>query len=211
LHGVQTFEYLSSHPEKAKMFDAAMVANSSLVTDAVVHAYDFSSIKSIVDVGGGRGTMVCAILDANTQMRGIVFDLPHVAAGAQEFIARHGLTSRCEFIGGDFFASIPTGADIYFLQRVLHDWGDEDCVRLLRRCATAMGDKSRMLLSEAVIPPGNDPFYGKLTDLHMLVTTHGGRERTRAGWAKLLDTAGLCLQRLVPTNSPLSLIEAHKV
>ncbi|MFN0315956.1 MAG: methyltransferase, partial [Burkholderiales bacterium] len=138
------------------------------------------------------------------------FDLPHVRASAAAYIARQGLENRCEFAEGDFFKAAHPGADAYFLQRVLHDWDDAHCVRILQSCARAARKGSKLLVSEAIIPPGNEPFIGKLSDLHMLVMTHGGRERTLEEYQNLFAQSGWAYGRVVATDSPYSIIEGAK-
>lgn len=210
LYGANMFEYLSHQPERSRIFDAAMSAVTTLASDAIVAAYDCSNIRLLVDVGGGNATMLCSLLRANPHMRGIVFDLPHVAASATAYIANERLEDRCEFVAGDFFVSLPEGANAYFLQRVLHDWDDEHCIRILHTCSSAARAGAKILISEAIIPPGNDPFIGKLIDLHMLVMTHGGRERSLAEYQELLARAGWAYTGVVPTASPYSVIEGVK-
>lgn len=210
LYGANMFDYLSHQPERSRIFDEAMSAVTTLASDAIVAAYDCSKIKLLVDVGGGNATMLCSLLRANPHMRGIVFDLPHVGASATTYLANQSLEDRCEFVAGDFFVSLPQGANAYFLQRVLHDWDDEHCIRILQTCASAARAGAKILISEAVIPAGNDPFIGKLIDLHMLVMTHGGRERSLAEYQELLARAGWAYTRVVPTASPYSVIEGVK-
>lgn len=211
IHGVEAFEYLARHPMDAALFDAAMVENSALVADAILEACDFSRFKVVADIGGGRGTMIRAILERHRNCRGILFDMPHVRSGAEDFLNRAGLSGRCEFIDGSFFEGVPAGADAYFLQRVLHDWDDDHCRQILSRCAEAMGPDARLIVSDAVILPGNDYHPAKLSDLHMMAMTHGGRERTAAEFSSIFASAGLALVRILATRSPLSLIEATKI
>jgi hypothetical protein len=210
LYGANMFEYLSHQPERSRIFDEAMSAVTTLASDAIAAAYDCSNIKLLVDVGGGNATMLCSLLRANPHMQGMVFDLPHVATSATTYIASQSLGDRCKFVAGDFFASVPEAADAYFLQRVLHDWDDEHCIQILHTCANAARPGAKLLISEAIIPPGNEPFIGKLIDLHMLVMTHGGRERSLAEYRGLLAKAGWAYTRVVPTASPYSVIEGVK-
>jgi hypothetical protein len=210
LNGETIFDYFPRYPERAAIFDQAMSAVTQMASAPIVGAYDFSGIETLVDVGGGNATMLCAILESNPKLHGIVFDLPHVKTAATEYIESRQLQDRCAFVGGSFFDSPPPRADAYFLQRVLHDWDDENSIRILRACANAAGSPAKVLISEAIIPPGNDPFYGKLIDLHMLVMTHGGKERTQEEYGELLSASGWTCQRTVPTGSPFSLVEGVK-
>jgi O-methyltransferase domain len=210
IYGMSLFDHLAQEPEQSRIFDEAMSAVTSLASDAIVRAYDFSDIQSLVDVGGGNGTMLCSILKANPAIRGIVFDLPHVHSSARDYIACVGLENRCQFAEGSFFEVVHPGADAYFLQRVLHDWDDAHCVRILQSCATAARKGSKILISEAIIPPGNEPFIGKLSDLHMLVMTHGGRERTLEEYQELFAQSGWDYRRVVATESPYSIVEGTK-
>jgi hypothetical protein len=209
LHGLQVFDFLAQNPDLAQTFDAAMVENSSLSAAALLDAYDFSRFRVIADIGGGRGLMICAMLARYPHLQGVLFDLPHVQLGAVSSLAAAGYSKRCEFVAGNFFEAVPNGADAYFLQRVLHDWDDAHCIRILRCCAAAMSSSARLIASDAVIAPGNEFHPAKLTDLHMMVMTHGGRERTGEEFSQLLSAAGLRLTRIVATRSPLSLVEAE--
>ena len=139
LYGEKFFDYLQGHPETAAMFDRAMASASSTTNAAVNEAYDFSGLGTVVDVAGGVGSALCSILNATPGLRGIVFDLPHVAERARAFIAAQGLAERCEFAGGSFFESVPSGAGAYFMKHILHDWGDEECARILAACRNAIG------------------------------------------------------------------------
>lgn len=210
LYGMNCFEYMATDPVRSKTFDEAMSTVTWLTSDAMVQAYDFTNTKLLIDVGGGNGTLLCAILNANPKLRGIVFDLPHVQTSAINYIASQGLQVRSEFIAGSFFDSELPEADTYIVQRVLHDWDDAHCVRVLRACANAACQRARMLIAEAIIRPGNEAFVGKLMDLHMLVMTHGGRERTLEEYQALLSEAGWAYTRVVSTTSPYSMIEGVK-
>jgi hypothetical protein len=209
LYGEKFFDYLQAHPDTAGMFDRAMASSSSTTNAAVVEAYDFSGLGTLVDVAGGVGSALCSILSATPGLRGIVFDLPHVGERARAFIAGRGLTDRCEFVGGSFFDSVPSGADAYFMKHILHDWGDEDCAKILAACRNAMHEKARLLICERIVPVGNEPSPAKLIDLHMMMTNHGGRERTEKEYRALLATAGFKAARVLPTSTPWSVIEAR--
>ena len=209
LYGEKFFDYLQGHPDTAAMFDRAMVSASSTTNAAVIEAYDFSGLGTVVDVAGGVGSALCSILSATPGLRGIVFDLPHVGVRARAFIAVQGLADRCEFAGGSFFESVLPGAGAYFMKHILHDWGDGECAKILAACRNAMGEKARLLICERIVPAGNEPSSAKLIDLHMMMTTHGGRERTEKEYRALLATAGFKVERVIPTSTPWSVIEAR--
>ena len=182
--GAPPFGYYAEHPAAAALFDETMVSMTSHVTSAVVAAYDFSGVQTLVDVGGGHGTLMAAILRAYPRMRGILFDRTAVLERAAAVLADPAIAGRYELLAGDFFVDVPAAADAYILKFILDDWNDEDAVRLLRTCRRAMHAGSRLLVVEMPLVPGNDPFYGKWTDVNMLVML-GGRERTEAEYAAL--------------------------
>jgi hypothetical protein len=204
--GMKFFDYLATHPQEGEIFDAAMSDFGRGVAAAVVREYDFSGLAKIVDVGGGNGSLVSAILQANPPMTGILFDQPHIIESARRSIGAAGLAGRCDIVGGDFFRSVPAGGDVYVLRRIIHDWDDDGALKILRNCRTAMKDAARLLLVETVIPPGDEPHPGKLGDFVML-TALGGQERTAEEYAQLLDRAGFRLNRVVSTASPMSVVE----
>ena len=205
-YGTGIFAYLAERPEASARFDAAMTGRAGPDDDAVAAAYDFSAFRTVVDVGGGRGSLLAAILRANPDARGILFDQAHVIPEARRSLDAAGLGPRCELMAGDFFASVVAGGDAYVLKKIVHDWDDERARRILEVCHRAMPATGRLLLVETVLPPGNDPAFGKLTDLAMLVWT-GGQERTEADYRALLAAAGFALTRVVPTRSSLSVVE----
>jgi hypothetical protein len=206
IFGVPPFTYLAENPSAAAVFDEAMTGWSMQSAAAVAAAYDLSRIGTLTDVGGGHGYLLATILKANPRLRGILFDTPEVVEGAKARIAAEGLTDRCRAVAGDFFASVPDGCDACILKFVIHDWDDQQATTILRNCREAVGPGGRVLLAEQVIPPGNGPHIGKLFDLEMLVMA-GGRERTEAEFRGLLAAAGLRLTRIVPTASPIGVIE----
>jgi len=210
IYGEKFFDYVQGHPETAAMFDRAMASASSTTNTAVVEAYDFSALGTVVDVAGGVGSALCGILKATAGLRGIVFDLPHVGERARAYIAAQGLTERCEFAGGSFFDSVPAGAGAYFMKHILHDWGDEECAKILATCRKAMDTNATLLICERIVPAGNEPSSAKMIDLHMMMTNHGGKERTEPEYRELLGAAGFALQRVIPTNTPWSVMEAAK-
>ena len=206
--GAPIFEYLGAHPEDAAVFNAAMTSGSAMLVSDVVAAYDFSRFDQIVDVGGGHGLLLHAILSANPKLRGVLADLPAVVAGA-EALRSEQIAARCEIVGGDFFASVPAGADAYIMKWVIHDWNDEDCLKILRNCRRAIRREGRLLIVDAVLTPCNEPDPGKLTDLLMLMMASGGRERTEVEFRDLLRRADFLLTRLITTASGSSIIESQ--
>jgi C-methyltransferase len=207
VHGVQAFEYLKQHPEDAPMFNDAMTSMSNLETFPIVGAYDFSAAKTVVDVGGGHGALLAAILESNPHLSGILFEMPHAVEGAKKLLQERGLGTRVEAIAGDFFEKVPEGGDIYLLKHVIHDWDDERALSIMRNCATVMKPGARLLLAEMIVSGPNEPDVCKLLDLEMLVITDGGRQRTEAELASLYRAVGLQFQRVVPTLAPVSLVE----
>ena len=200
IHGGEVFEYFEKNQEAASIFNRAMSSFSGLATKAVVEAYDFTGIETLVDIAGGHGRLLTGVLEAHPSMRGVLFDLPHVIAGAIK-------TDRLEFATGDFFAAVPSGGDAYIMKHIIHDWDDERALTILKNIKKAMNPGGRVLVVEAVIADGNNQDFGKLLDIEMLVSP-GGKERTAAEYEDLFSRAGLRLTRIVPTKSPYSVIEA---
>lgn len=207
--------FASFSGEARARFDAAMAEGTRQIADAVVRAYDFGTLKSFVDVGGGYGTLLLPVLGADEERSGVVFDRPGCEDGAQGIIEQAGLADRYTFAGGDFFVDpVPPGADAYLLKSVIHDWDDDRAVAILRACRAAMRADSRLLLVEAVLPDrlGQVPEHRRMVwaDLNMLVAT-GGQERSRSQYEALLGAAGLRLDHIVPIDTPtmMSVIEAQ--
>jgi hypothetical protein len=205
-HDTPIFEYLPAHPNEAMVFQSAMTMFSEAEAAAVTDAYDFRGIGTLVDVGGSQGLLLASILRATPSMHGVLFDLPVMVEGAAElFAAAQGIGDRATVVGGDFFESVPTG-DAHILKHILHDWDDEHCVAILRSCRNATVEGGRLLVIEEALPSGNAPSPGKILDLFMLMV--GGRERTQAEYGALLQQASYELKRIIPTATPLHVIEA---
>ena len=204
--GKPRFDWLADHPEDAALFQRAMIALGQGTNDAVAEAYNFEPFSHVVDVGGGHGQLLSAILARHSHISGVLFDLPSALGmeGAQRDVP------RTEFVAGSFFETVPSGADVYVLKKVIHDWNDEKATLILRNCRDAMTPDGRVLLAETIVPAGNDPNPIKLVDANMLVVT-GGVERTRAEYAALLAAAGLRLERVISTVEPISILEASRV
>jgi hypothetical protein len=205
--GLDLWRYRARHPEGSGFFDQAMAEFTGVVDAGILAAYDFTPLRTVVDVGGGNGALLVSLLLAHPQMRGVLFDQSHVAAAARRRFEAAGLSGRCEVVAGDFFTSLPEGGDAYLLKWIIHDWDDQRAVAILGNCRRALVGSSRLLLIEAVIPPGNAPAFHKFMDLNMMVMT-GGRERTAAEYRTLLETAGFRLARIVPTATEMNVIEA---
>jgi SAM-dependent methyltransferase len=207
--GKGVFDYFNEHPDEAATFNEGMTGFATMASEAVVPAYDFSSFKTIVDVGGGHGALLFSILKANPACRGIVFDAPLVIEGTITAIKQAGLEEQCRAEGGDFFQSVPSG-DLIIMKHIIHDWNDTKAEAILRSCRKAIAPNGKLILAEIVIPPGNEPSFGKFLDLEMLVICDG-KERTEAEYGDLFAKAGFKLTQVIPTKSPLSLVEAIPV
>jgi ubiquinone/menaquinone biosynthesis C-methylase UbiE len=205
VHKMRPFEFLARNPEDGRLFDQAMAVFSTAENAAVIAAFDFSQFKKIVDVGAGHGRLLLSMLKASSQLEAILFDLAPVIEGARALINEAGIAERCNLISGDFFESIPPGGDAYLLKHIIHDWDDANAIKILTNCRRAMGKNARLLVIEMVIPPGNAPFPGKFLDLEMLLI--GGRERMEAEYQAMFNSAGFNLTRIIPTQSPVSVIE----
>jgi hypothetical protein len=206
--GMPPFEYLARNPAYAKVFNDAMTSFSAPIGNAALEAYDFSGIGTLVDVAGGHGEILMLILKAHPTMRGIVCDLEHVVEGATPRIAAAGLSDRMRAVPCDFFASIPDGGDAYIMKHILHDWYDDKASVILKNIARAMGPKKgKVILLESVIAAGNAPDLGKFIDIEMMLFP-GGKERTEAEFGALFASAGFTLTKVVPTRSPVCVIEA---
>ena len=206
--GMPAFEYFAKDREESEVFNNAMTGFSTRVISAALDVYDFSGIDTLVDVAGGHGQVLISILKKYPPMRGVLSDVDHVIAGAVARIREAGLEGRMKTDVIDFFKAVPEGGDAYIMKHILHDWDDDRALTILRNIKKAMKPGGRVILLESVLQPGNTPDFGKLIDLEMLLFP-GGRERTEAEWASLFRRAGFELSRIVPTQSPLSVIEAR--
>jgi O-methyltransferase domain/Dimerisation domain len=207
VNGQDPFPYLQANPEKARIFDKAMTSLSNLAIKAVVDGYDFSGVEKLIDIAGGQGRLLTGILDSNPSMRGVLFDLPHVLEGARKVVSSSPAAGRVEFASGDFFESVPAGGDAYIMKHIIHDWDDERAILILKNIKQAMNTGGRVLLVESVIAPANQPDFGKLMDIEMLVSP-GGKERTEEEYKELFAKSGLRFTRIIKTQSPYGVIEA---
>jgi hypothetical protein len=202
--GKSLFDHLQENAGAAYMFNRGMTNLSSLLAHAVLLAYDFSGITSLVDVGGGEGELLIRILELYPEMTGVVFD---VANGLGSPRRTMGNAERCSYIAGNFFDSVPEGAEAYVLCGVVHDWSDDLAVAILSNCRKVMAKHGRLLVVEMIVPKTNSASFSKLLDLNMMVMT-AGRERTKSEFHALLDAADLRVTRIIPTMAPQSVIEA---
>ena len=209
-YGKPVFDWLSEHPEQAKIFDAAMTGFHGEETQKIIDAYDFAPFRTVVDVGGGNGSVLIPMLNRYPNVRGVLFDLPGVVERARSNLARAGLAHRCEAVAGDFFKEVVAGGDAYLMRHIIHDWTDEQSTTILQNIRKVIPPSGKLLVVEMVIPSGNEPHFGKLLDLNMLVIP-GGRERTEAEYRKLYAQAGFSLERIVPTESQVSIVEGRPV
>ena len=206
--GMGIFEFFAANQEEGELFNDAMSAMSAMSAPAVVAAYDFSGIETLADIAGGHGFLLSQILKPNPTIKGILFDLEHVLAGAGETLEHEGVAGRVETATGDFFKEVPT-ADAYVMKHIIHDWDDERAIQIMKTIHRAMPDNGRLLIIEMIVPEGNEPHPSKILDLEML-TLPGGVERTEKEYRSLFEGAGFRLNRVIPTRSPFSILEGIK-
>lgn len=209
VHGSSAFEHLKRNPADAKVFDDGMRSLSRQIDASVVRSYDFSPFRKVMDVGGGRGGLLAAILRANPGLTGILLDTAIPIAGSTEVLRAAGVSDRCAAVVGDFFESLPKGADAVILSHVLHNWGDDDALRILRNCRDAVGPRGTVLILEYALTNDAAGVIAKQFDLQMLVYFGAGRERTVDEYRSLLERAELTLTRIVATSSPVAVMEAR--
>lgn len=207
VYGTDLFTYLGRAPAARTTFNEGMAEVTSLVSLALLASYDFSTFSKIVEVGGGYGSLIKAILMANPNVSGVLFDAPQIIESAQGYISNGELNGRCQAVCGNFFDSVPPGGDAYILKNVIHDWDDSNSVVILRNCRQVMAENGKVLLVEMLLPLEGAASLESLMDLNMLVISRG-RERTEPEYREILGSAGLRITKIVPTLSPYSLIEA---
>ncbi len=208
VYGEPLFDHIARVPELAPLFDAGMTAFHGHETDAMLDAYDFSGVRTLADVGGGNGSLLSAVLRRYPQMRGILFDLGHVVGRARSTMQTLGLDQRCSVIEGNFFDSVPAGADAYLMRHIIHDWTDEQSVQILANCRKVIPATGRLLLVEFDVPAANQASLGKDADM-MMLTFPGGMERTVEEYKTLFERSGFRLDKVVRTNSAVSVVEAR--
>jgi len=211
VYSMSRWEHMVQHPEEALLFNTAMQFGTEQVRDAIAAAYDFTGLLSLVDVGGGRGTLIAGLLKANPHLRGMVFDIEAGLAESEAYLKQEGVLDRCVIKRGSFFDHVPPGHDAYVLKSIIHDWSDEKAAVILANCRKAVGPGRRLILIEQIEPTrsedsarARDVFMGDVLMMVML----GGRERTVEEFRALLETAGFQLTRVIPTESRFQLIEA---
>ena len=210
IFGKPIFEHLSEHPASAAIFDLAMTSVHGSETTPMVRSYDFSAINTLADIGGGNGTVISAVLKTYPHMQGILFDLPHVIERAKANLKSAGVADRCQTFSGNFFESVPSGADACLMRHIIHDWDDDKATTILRNCHRALNVNGRVLIVESVIAPGNEPSFAKLLDLTMMVLP-GGKERTAVEYQRLMEASGFELTQIILTSCDVSIIEGRKI
>jgi SAM-dependent methyltransferase len=208
--GEPMFDYIGKNPELGPLFDAGMTAFHGHETQAMLEAYDFGAVTTLADIGGGNGLLLAAVLQRYPQLRGILFDLGHVAGRARAGLKSLGLESRSSVLEGNFFEAIPAGADAYLLRHIIHDWTDDQSVQILSNCRKVMPPHGRILLVEFTVPPANQASLGKDVDMMMLAFP-GGMERTDQEYAALFEQSGFRLAKVTPTKSAVSVVEGRPV
>lgn len=208
--GMSIWDYYAEDQERSQIFGKAMTGTTESIEPSLLQAYDYTQFRSMVDVGGGEGSLLSAILRVSPHTTGIVYDAPDVAARASQRILEGPLESRLRAVGGDFFESVPAGADGYIMKWILHDWDDDRSQLILSNIRRAIPESGKLLVFDSVIQPGNAPDYNKFMDVNMLVMT-GGRERTEQEFRTLLASAGFQLTRVIPTGAIVSIVEAVPV
>ncbi len=209
-HGIGYFDYIAKNEQLSRSFDLGMANLSAKEDDLIADSFDFSMYHSIVDVGGGVGGLLAEILKRTPSSHGTVYELGHLMDRVSSFLKEKNLLSRCKFASGSFFESIPENSDLYILKRILHDWDNQACIKILKNCQKAMMPTSRLLIIDALMPEGNIPHESKDFDLFMLAL-FGGQERTQNEWKCLLDASDLKLKHIWPTLSSLVIIEVERI
>lgn len=210
VYGQALFDYIGQHSELAPIFDAGMTAFHGHETDAMLDAYDFGDIGTLADIGGGNGSLLAAVLRRYPRLRGILYDLGHVVGRTREAMRGLGLETRCSVVEGNFFESVPEGADAYLMRHVIHDWTDEQSVGILRNCRRVVPPHGRILLVEFTVSAANEASLGKDADMLMLAFP-GGKERTQEEYRALFAQSGFRLVNVTPTQSAVCVIEGKPV
>ena len=205
--GMDVFEYLEKNPDKNKLYNHAMTNSSLMLSYAILSEYNFKKADTIIDIGGGQGILLAMILQKYKSVQGKVFDLPHVVEGAKEIAQQYNVSERLETIPGNFFKSIPSGGDMYFLKSIIHNLSDDQCVHLLKDIKAVLPENGKILIFEPIIEMNNRYSFAKLYDIQMLVGRSGGKERTRYEFEHIINDAGLKLKQIKRTAAPFSIIE----
>jgi hypothetical protein len=206
--GMGCYQYVTEHPEAAEIYDKAMTNITMQAAPGIARHYDFGKVGTLMDVGGGHGTLLNVIMQAHPHLRGMLFDLPHVVAGAHAPLAAAGLAERCAVVGGSVFDPLPKGADAVMAKSFIHSFDDETSVKLLQNFRQALpAEGGRVLVVEMVLPDDHTPHFGKLFDIEMLTQSDDGRDRSESEFRELFRRAGLRLTRVVETGSPVCVVE----
>src|ERR1700752_238083 len=206
--GTDIWSYLGQNPDDAAVFNDSMRGMTAAANEAITSLYDFSKFRKVIDVGGGHGGLLTAILKSCPNSKGVLFDAAEVVSGAQSKIEGAGFSSRCETAAGDFFKAVPEGGDAYVMKWIIHDWDDERSIKVLQNCREQIAADGRLILIDCVVPESNEPHFSKFIDMNILVMT-GGKERTRKEFSELLEQSGFKLVNIVPTELPFSIIESE--
>ena len=204
------FEELGNSAVQNEDFNKAMTSSSAMQAAALLPVFPFKKFEKIIDIGGGHGFFLASVLSRNKQISGLVFDLPHVVGSSADLFEKYGIADRAESIGGSFFEFVPGGGSLYILKNILHDWNDDDCLKILSCVNKAMPEDSSLLVIETVIEENNLPSFGKMTDLLMMLGA-GGKERSKKEFIELMSDAGFSLKKIYETISPLKIMEWKKV
>jgi hypothetical protein len=204
------FSHVHDTPEEHELFIKGMSNTAELFAPVLLATYNFSSYRHIIDIGGGHGSLLCHILTKYDHLKATLFDSEHVIERAISNIGSYGLTDRIKIAGGDFFGDIPEGADLYIMKHIIHDWNDDDSIKILKNINKAMQPGSKLLIIETILKNDNNYSFGKMLDILMLVITKDGRERTRDEFRSIFDKSGFAIKRVIPTITPFSLIECVK-
>ena len=208
--GKPMFDYITEHPELGPLFDAGMTAFHGHETQAMLDAYDFSGIETLADVGGGNGSLLAAVLPRYPQLKAMLYDLGHVTGRTREIMRSLGLDKRCAIVEGNFFESVPAGADAYLMRHIIHDWTDEQSVQILGNVRKVIPANGKVLLVEFAVPAANQASLGKDADMIMLAFP-GGKERTEEEYAALFKKSGFRLSKVTPTKSAVCVVEGKPV
>lgn len=209
LYDIDLFKYNEQNPLRGEIFDRAMTSSKDAYS-RFLKAYDFSSIGKLVDVGSGKGSFLSAVIEANPTMTGILFDQPEVIDRAKNLYETASINGRCQLVGGSFFEAVPEGGDAYVLKHIIQDWDDERSLAILRNCYQAMGEHARLLVIDFILTPANESSFSKFIDVNMLVMCPGGRIRTEPEFRELFKSAGFKLNKVIPTESEVSILEGVK-
>ncbi|MEI6766855.1 MAG: methyltransferase [Bacteroidota bacterium] len=210
-HGLSPFEFLERNPKSNVLFNRAMSNSSEMAAEVMSSSFPFGKYNIIADIGGGAGYLLAHILHKNRNIRGILYDLPHVVTQAGIQMRKFAVADRCLVLEGNFFKNIPGNADLYIVKNILHDWNDEDCIKILKNIYASMPDGAKLLVIDAVLKPDNKPAFGKLLDLQMMIGTNGGKERTREEFETVFNASGFHLARVIGNPTPFSFIEGVRL